>query len=263
MRTNSTREREPSPFTQRVYSQHWDVFRKWCEAAGQPEDEREGRTIRAFLLEKAKRNRLSSVMLSATAIRYRHQRNGSLTKTLSDAIRQTMLEVRRRKKSEGDRPARASSAIPGRADINRLLLVAWVRRRSGRGLESEAQRDRRAAVDCALIALSVGPGLRRTEIARLRWDDIRETGPETVRIGGHRSGLNPAPQGVTVHGRLARALLDLRDRPDRDGERVAGLSSHQIHQRILRLGAHAGIANLRSNSGWLKHRSRKAERGDA
>ena len=115
-------------------------------------------------------------------------------------------------------------------------------RRSGRGTEGSHQAAARGRVDAALVALAFCAGLRRSEIAALRWQGVTEAAqPDQLRIRVRQSKTNP--DGAREDDRLlvqsfAAALTALRDATDPvPTARVIPLSPSQVNRRLQALAA--------------------------
>ena len=131
-----------------------------------------------------------------------------------------------------------------------LLALAEQPRRSGRGVESAEAAAARGLKDGAIVALAFCAGLRRSEIAALRWRDVESTErPGQLRVRVRASKTNPDAVREDYRllvGGFAAAVDALRNayEPAAD-ERVVSLSGRQVNRRLKAL---AELAGFRSSS---------------
>lgn len=140
-----------------------------------------------------------------------------------------------------------------------LLAVAAVPAPYGRGVEGAATTARRARLDGAIVALLFCAGMRRSEVADLRWADVAAAdGGGNVRVRVRRSKTNQRAERpdyrLLVNG-FARAVEAARaadageaGAPD-PAAHVVPLSARQIARRLASLGERGGVPGLTGHSG--------------
>ena len=150
---------------------------------------------------------------------------------VGEVARRTLAGIRKEGRERGRGQARAVTydqvirmqAVAGRAAPAR-----------GRGMESPDVATRRGAEDAALVGLAFQAGLRRSEIAALRWADIQPSGIEgAVLVHVRASKTDPAGDRTDI--RMAKnGTADALDaiRPGAgDAGPVFGLTAGQINRR--------------------------------
>ena len=147
-----------------------------------------------------------------------------------------------------------------------LMALAQQPRRTGRGVELAEAAEWRALEDAAIVALAFCAGMRRSEIAALRWRDVTATErPGQLRVRVRASKTNP--EGAREDHRLlvggfAAAVDALRNAYEpADDEPVAPLSGRQVNRRLQALAELAGLAGVSSHSGRRGLASELVRRG--
>ena len=106
------------------------------------------------------------------------------------AVRETLAGIARQHAANPAAAPRQAAAI-AYDDAIRLLALARQPRTSGRGIESAAAADARGQRDAAIVALLFCAGMRRSEVADLRWQDVEPTAkPGQLRVRVRRSKTN-------------------------------------------------------------------------
>ena len=147
-----------------------------------------------------------------------------------------------------------------------LLAIARQPRRTGRGVESARVAARRGLEDGAIVSLAFCAGLRRSEIAALRWQDITDTrwrGQLRVRVRASKTNPEAAREDHRLLvGSFAAAVSALRAATVPDGaDRVVPLSGVQINRRLKALAERAGLEGVSSHSGRRGMASELVRRG--
>ena len=156
-------------------------------------------------------------------------------------------------------------AAPLSADgLAAILATAARPRTDGRGVESHTTAQRRGRLDAVIAGLLFMGGLRRSEVAALRWADVTDASDgDGVLITVRTSKTNQ--EGDTADVRYlknggAKAIRTLRDAAPTD--RVIGLSPLQIQRRFTAAARAAGIeARVTAHSGRVGLASELTARG--
>ena len=147
------------------------------------------------------------------------------------------------------------------ADLAAVFATCRRPRRRGRGVESDQLALERGRVDAVIAGLLFMAGMRRSEVAALRWADVADsTDGDGMLVTVRRSKTNQAGEAGDVRfvkGPVARALRTLRAAASPEpGERVVPLSPQMIGLRLTaaaraaavdrRVTAHSGRIGLAS-----------------
>ena len=160
-------------------------------------------------------------------------------------------------------------AAPLSADgLAAILATAERPRTDGRGVESHTTAQRRGRLDAVIAGLLFMGGLRRSEVAALRWADVTDASDGdgvllTVRTSKTNQEGDAADVRYLKNGG-AKAIRTVRaDRPDAaPTDQVVGLSPLQIQRRFTAAARAAGIeARLTAHSGRVGLASELTARG--
>ena len=160
-------------------------------------------------------------------------------------------------------------AAPLRADgLAAILATAERPRTDGRGVESHTTAHRRGRLDAVIAGLLFMGGLRRSEVAAVRWADVTDARDGdgvllTVRTSKTNQEGDAADVRYLKNG-PAKAIRTLRAaRPDAaPTDRVVGLSPLQIQRRFTAAASAAGIeARVTAHSGRVGLASELTARG--
>ena len=160
-------------------------------------------------------------------------------------------------------------AAPLRADgLAAILATAERPRTDGRGVESHTTARRRGRTDAVIAGLLFMGGLRRSEVAAVRWADVTDaTDGDGVLITVRTSKTNQEGDAADVRylkNGAANAIRTVRAaRPDAaPTDRVVGLGSLQIQRRFTAAAHAAGIAaRVTAHSGRVGLASELTARG--
>lgn len=151
-----------------------------------------------------------------------------------------VVDGREGRKRRQAKPLTAEALAAVRATLRRPLP-------RGRGYESQATADHRAARELALVMVLRDAMLRRSEAAALRWTDVDLTYPEnTGRVEVRRSKTDTTGEGAIVYigPDACDALRAWRERagaaPDAS---VFGWSASQIGRVVRRACVNAGLGD--------------------
>ena len=226
-------------------SAQWERFAAWCERhgrAGLPA------TVADYLTDRATAAKTTTVRLSAAAIGAAHRAAGQPDPTATPIVRNSMRGIARQHAAHPDAAPRQARALTY-DDAIRLMATAERPQPAGRGIESCESAKSRARMDAAIVALLFCAGLRRSEVAALRWADVEPTAVDgQVRVRVRTSKTNPTADRedyrLTVNG-FAAALDALRSATDR----VVPLSPRQVCRRVQALATRAGLDGVSAHSG--------------
>ena len=140
----------------------------------------------------------------------------------------------------------------------------------GRGVESHTTAHRRGRLDAVIAGLLFMGGLRRSEVAALRWADVTDaTDGDGVLLTVRTSKTNQEGDAADVRylkNGAAKAIRTLRaadaDADAAPTDRVIGLSPLQIQRRFTAAARAAGIeARVTAHSGRVGLASELTARG--
>ena len=160
-------------------------------------------------------------------------------------------------------------AAPLRADgLAAILATAARPRTDGRGVESPTTAHRRGRLDAVIASLLFMGGLRRSEVAAVRWADVTDARDGdgvllTVRTSKTNQEGDAADVRYLKNG-PAKAIRTLRaaDADAAPTDRVIGLSPLQIQRRFTAAARAAGIeARVTAHSGRVGLASELTARG--
>lgn len=224
-----------APSTRRAYAADWRAFVAWTEAQGPsvvPALPVSVATCAAYLADMEREGAaLSTIRRRARGLGHAHREAGLEPPTTDPRIRRLLAGIARARAAVGSRPTR-----------KRALSPSMVRA----ALAELSTRDR------AIVLVALVTGLRRSELAALRWADV-ERSSEGLLVWVRRSKTDQAGEGRPValpRGRGSRAcpvraLRDLRTRRELDGEvgpgaLVFGCGPRTIARVIKRVAELAG-----------------------
>ena len=191
-------------------------------------------TVAAYLAERvADGAAAATVRTIRAAIRAGHVDTGAADPTGHDGVRRVLQGLTRQAAGRG-----RGQADPLTADDCAILATASLPRRTGRGMESEADAADRGATDRAIVAVLFQGGLRRSEAAALRWGDVQDAADGrgiVVYVRQSKTDQDGTAADVRyLKNGCAAALRQLRDRltVQRSGLRPDGTApGARRHQR--------------------------------
>ena len=239
--------------TRSTYATQWGRFRAWCEERQLAPLDASPEQVGAYLQERAKRGKLSTVKLSASAIAAAYRITGRLDPTMKRVIAEARRGIEQQKETEPGWSPRHAAAID-RATAVALMRAASRPQRRARGREKAATAAGRGRRDAVIIALAFCAGLRRSEIAALVWGDItpsaRDDGLEVhVRVSKANSRLDEG-DFRRLDGEFAQGVKELRRATGpQKTDRVVPLCAHQINHRVQVLADELGLEGVSTHSG--------------
>jgi integrase len=223
-----------APTTRRAYAADWRAFVCWTETHGRevsPALPVGVATCAAWFADMEREGvAVATIRRRARGLAHAHREAGLEAPTGDATIRRLLAGITRTRAAAGDRSKR-----------KRALMPSMVRA----ALAELSTRDR------AIVLVALVTGLRRSELAALRWADVEPTS-EGLLAWVRRSKTDQAGEGRPVavpRGRgpacPVRALRDLRTRREVDGEAepnasVFGCEGRTIARVIKRVAELAG-----------------------
>jgi integrase len=227
-------ENSLAPSTRRAYAADWRAFTAWAERQGpdvSPALPVSVATCAAWLADMEREGiALATIRRRARGLAHAHREAGLESPTADARIRKLLAGI-----------ARSRAAAGVQSKRKRALSPSMVRA----ALAELSTRDR------AIVLVALVTGLRRSELAALRWADV-EPSSEGLLAWVRKSKTDQAGEGRPVAvprgrelGCPVRALRDLRRRRELDGEaepgaRVFGCSPRTIARVIKRAAELAG-----------------------
>lgn len=225
-------EQSLAPNTRRAYRADWRAFTAWTEAHGVSPALPISVGVCAAYLADMERSGLavSTIRRRIRGLAHAHREAGLESPSTDSKIRRLLAGITRTRAAAGDRPRR-----------KRALTPSMVRA----ALPSLSTRDR------AIVLVGMVTGLRRSELAALRWADL-EPSSEGLLVWVRKSKTDQSGEGRPVavpRGRGAgcpvAALRDLRLEREAKGmaaatDRVFGIGGQTIAQVIKNVAEQAG-----------------------
>ena len=234
----------PAASTRRTYAGQWAGFEAWCRARGAQALPAAPVLVAAYLTERAETARISTVRVAAAAIGAAHRARGADDPTATVSVSAVVAGIARQHAASADAaPLSFESAVM-------LLVVAQQPRRTGRGVESARVAAARSLEDGAIVSLTFCAGLRRSEIAALRWQDVTDTkwrGQLRVRVRASKTN----PEAAREDHRLLVGGFEGTDTiraeihaKDTDGNYLAVCRAPEAAENELRLDALGNLISI-------------------
>ena len=235
--------------TRAQYRSAWRGWSEWAALAGHQALPADPLSVAAYLAERvADGAAAATVRTIRAAIRAGHVDTGADDPTGHDGVRRVLQGLTRQAAGRGQ-------ADPLTADdVAAIMATASIPRRTGRGMESEADAADRGATDKAIAGLLFQGGLRRSEAAALRWADVQDAADgRGIVVYVRRSKTDQDGTAADVRylkNGCAAALRQLRDRltvqraglrPDGTAQVLGGINGQSIARRLTAAASAAGI----------------------
>ena len=244
-RINDVLEQALAPSTIQSYAKLFRQFERWCDENGEVPLPADPEAIADYLIERSEVDgwRKASIKTAWAAIADRHRSNGFLEIATHAGIRRTVRGL-----SKADKRPQVQARPLHAEDLARIRGAAWVPRIiGGRRPRRETPREtrRRALLDIAICSIGRDGLLRRSELAELRWGDVkfRDDGTGIIRIRFSKTDQEAEGRDQLLGEDCAadlRAIMPEEVDPDRP---VIGLSGSQIGRRIRRICLEAGLGD--------------------
>ena len=207
--------------------------------------------IAAYLADRSAQGAAAATVRTIrAAIRAGHVDTGADDPTGHDGVRRVLQGLTRQAAGRG----RGQTDPLTADDCAAILATASLPRRTGRGMESEADAADRGATDRAIVAVLFQGGLRRSEAAALRWADVQDAADGrgiVVYVRQSKTDQDGTAADVRyLKNGCAAALRQLRDRltvqrsglrPDGTAQVLGGINGQSIARRLTAAASAAGI----------------------
>jgi integrase len=202
----------------------------------------------------------SSAATAVAAARFRAKLAGNPSPA-GEATARVLAGYRRTAAARGRGQARPFTA----EDLAAVLATCHRPRRRGRGIESDQVAAERGRVDAVIAGLLFMGGLRRSEVAALRWADVEDAG-DGVLVAVRTSKTNQAGERADVRylkNGPARAVRALRAALSPEpADRVVPLSPQMVGLRFTAAAVAAGLERrVTAHSGRVGLASELTSRG--
>ena len=251
-------ESSVSPNTRRAYAGALRQLDNWL-AGRRLED----RALATYLAELHDQGRAaSSAAMAVAAARFRAKLAGE-PNPAGEATARVLAGYRR---TAGDRGRGQAPAFTA-ADLAAVNATCHRPRRRGRGFESDQVAAERGRLDGVIAGLLFMGGLRRSEVAALRWSDVTDAGDAgglLVKVRTSKTNQEgETNDGRFVKGTVARALRTLRSAARQEpSDRVVPLTPALIGRRFTAAAQAAGIERrVTAHSGRVGLASELTSRG--
>ena len=228
-----------------AYRSAWNTWQTWADEHGASALPAEPPAVAAYLAHRAERGaKMPTIRMAAAAISAAHRQTGHDNPCVHALVRQTVKGLARQAADVGRATQRQAAALDGEALAAIRATACRPRQKPSGRTESAASARRRGLVDVALCAVMADGGLRRSEAAALRWEDVERTGDGSGRLTIRRSKTDVEGEGAVV-AITQRAMQDL-DAIHQDagtGALVFGLSASQTHRRLKAAAQAAGLGD--------------------
>ena len=209
--------------TRRLYRSQARVFADWCQLHGLQALPATPETVARYLTARAEAGAA-----------------GAADPASSELVRTAMRGLAR----QHGAPQRQATA-PTAEGLAAIIATAYQPRRRGRGRETVRVAMRRGAEDCAIAGLLFLAGLRRAEVAALRWADIAPaTTPGALLIHPRKTKTDQTGEQVDIRlvkGPAAAALRTLRGTNSAPEDLVFRLNPESIGRRLAAAARAAGL----------------------
>ena len=225
--------------TRRLYRSAW---RAWCAEQGHVPLPADPLAVAAYLTDRIKAGAaIATVTAARSAIGFAHKRAGVENPAAHAGVLEIVGGLTRAAAGRG-----RGQADPLTADgLAAIIATATIPRRTGRGLESAEQAQRRGQVDRAIAGLLFQGGMRRSEAAALTWGDVTRAHDGGLLVQVRRSKTNQDGARADVRflkAGAAAAVWQLRpEDPAADAQVLGGISGKSIARRLAAAAAAAGI----------------------
>ena len=228
-----------------AYRSAWQAWQAWADEHAASALPAEPAAVAAYLAYRADSGaKMPTIRMAAAAISAAHRETGHDNPCAHALVRQTVKGLARQAADAGRAAQRQAAALDGEA-LAAIRATACHPHQGSSGRTESAERARhRGMVDVALCAAMADGGLRRSEAAALRWEDVERAGDGSGRLTIKRSKTDVEGEGavVAITSRAMRDLDAIRHGAG-DDALVFGLSASQIHRRLKAVAKAAGLGD--------------------
>ena len=219
-----------APATRRVYRTAWAAWTDWAGAHDTPALPATPEALATYLAARATDGAsLASLRLITAAVGQAHKLAGEPNPAAHALVQRAMAGFARQARGKPVKQARP-------LDRDAVTHVRGY-------LNGQVDKKEKVAVTMLAVSILAACGLRRSELARLTWDDIvpGTDGAGTLIVRYSKTDQTGGGQIVAVPAQIMQDLDRVaRLRGHRDGL-VIGLSPSQIHRRIQSVCKAAGL----------------------
>lgn len=251
-RAAATAANSLAPATRESYRTGWAQWQDYCGQHGLLDLPAAGDQVAEWAQHLADAGMCAgSVGTRLAAVGYYHRQTtdehgGQVDDPTKHAACRAVLRGLRRGDADAGRTPKQAQPLD-ETKLGKASVTLRRRRRKGRGYETQANADRRAARDYALLRLLWSAMLRRSEAAALRWCDLDLDDDGTGLLTIRRSKTDQTGRGASVFvGRATcAALAEWRGYcDDADGEAsLFGLTGSQVGRVVARACREAGLGD--------------------
>ena len=240
--------------TRSTYATQWSRFRAWCEERHVAPLDASPEEVAAYLHERAKRWKRSTVKLSASALLAGLRAAGRLgDPTMERVVAKALVGIDEQNRAAPNWEPRHPTALDQTTALAMIQAASRPQRRA-RGWETEPVAAARGRRDAVIVALAFCGGLRRSEIAALVWGDITQVPyVEELRVRVRASQADARfddGDSRRLVGEFARAVDELRTATaPAQTDRVVPLCAHQVNHRVQVLADELGLEGVSTHSG--------------
>ena len=192
-----------------AYRSAWNAWQTWADEHGASALPAEPPAVAAYLAHRAARGaKMPTIRMAAAAISAAHRQTGRDNPCAHALVRQTVKGLARQAADAGRAAQRQAAALDGEALAAIRATACRPRQRLSGRTESTASARRRGLVDVALCVVMADGGLRRSEAAALRWEEVEYAGDGSGRLTIKRSKTDVEGEGAVV-AITRRAIQDL------------------------------------------------------
>lgn len=217
--------------TRSAYRTAWRAWAAFAESHGCAALPAAPEMVAAYLAARFDAGaKMSTLRMALAAVAKAHDASGRPSPASHPTLRMALRGFARQLAGTGQRQARALD----------FEAVATVRGH----LNGTVRSSPHAAATMALVSVVSEAGLRRSEAAALRWEDVAIEGDSTGRITVHQSKTDQTGEGAIV-AITPRAVDDLllwkSMQPEGGDGRVWAVGPAQINRRIAKVCRDAGL----------------------
>ena len=232
--------------TRRNYDRAWGAFECWCGYWSLTALPADTKTICDYLVDCSERGfRISTIRAARAAIGDRHWRSHGIDPTATPEVKAALSSL-----AQGDtRPQVQARPLTNEA-LDKVRATACNPRQTwgtSRRQESPESAERRGRMDIAMLSLLRDSLLGVSELAELRWRDIKllADGSGSINVRKWKAEQGGADQVISISQAAVKDLQYIRPEGETiDSEtKVIGLTACQIGRRVRKAAQIAGLGD--------------------